>query len=181
MCICACVSRVQHRWEHNWKYDHIAVYAKSKCIGVFLTFLKCSFGLPHFIKICKQGQTEAAQIDRGPLCLWLGKTQCLTLTVSLASQIKLYANMLFYISFLLQVCSTCHAAGATMGCFQKGCPNKYHYSCAAQSGGKLSCSAYVQLCQWRNIVLTKCFIFYLSSQAVCLTRKTSPWDVQSTR
>ncbi|XP_029622800.1 transcription factor 20 isoform X2 [Salmo trutta] len=32
------------------------------------------------------------------------------------------------------VCSTCHAAGATMGCFQKGCPNKYHYSCAAQSG-----------------------------------------------
>lgn len=78
MCICACVSRVQHRWEHNWKYDHIAVYAKSKCIGVFLTFLKCSFGLPHFIKICKQGQTEAAQIDRGPLCLWLGNTQYLT-------------------------------------------------------------------------------------------------------
>ncbi|XP_029492440.1 transcription factor 20-like [Oncorhynchus nerka] len=32
------------------------------------------------------------------------------------------------------VCSTCHAAGATMGCFQKGCPNKYHYCCAAQSG-----------------------------------------------
>uniref|UniRef100_A0A8K9UHW1 PHD-type domain-containing protein n=1 Tax=Oncorhynchus mykiss TaxID=8022 RepID=A0A8K9UHW1_ONCMY len=46
-----------------------------------------------------------------------------------------------------KVCSTCHAAGATMGCFQKGCPNKYHYCCAAQSGGKLSCSAYVQLCQ----------------------------------
>ncbi|KAJ7989473.1 hypothetical protein DPEC_G00304910 [Dallia pectoralis] len=32
------------------------------------------------------------------------------------------------------VCSTCHATGATMGCIQKGCPNKYHYTCALESG-----------------------------------------------
>ncbi|XP_035254449.1 retinoic acid-induced protein 1-like [Anguilla anguilla] len=31
------------------------------------------------------------------------------------------------------VCSTCHAAGATLGCFFKGCPNKYHYRCALLS------------------------------------------------
>ncbi|KAL0993343.1 hypothetical protein UPYG_G00106390 [Umbra pygmaea] len=32
------------------------------------------------------------------------------------------------------VCSTCHSAGATMGCFQKACPTKYHYICAALAG-----------------------------------------------
>ncbi|XP_035260927.1 retinoic acid-induced protein 1 isoform X2 [Anguilla anguilla] len=31
------------------------------------------------------------------------------------------------------VCSTCHEMGATLGCFFKGCPNKYHYACAVQS------------------------------------------------
>ncbi|KAL4648164.1 retinoic acid-induced protein 1-like isoform X2 [Arapaima gigas] len=31
------------------------------------------------------------------------------------------------------VCSTCSRAGATLGCFFKGCPNKYHYPCAMQS------------------------------------------------
>ncbi|XP_041077739.1 retinoic acid-induced protein 1-like [Polyodon spathula] len=31
------------------------------------------------------------------------------------------------------VCSTCHTAGATLGCYFKGCPNKYHYICAIQS------------------------------------------------
>ncbi|KAI1896606.1 hypothetical protein AGOR_G00096500 [Albula goreensis] len=31
------------------------------------------------------------------------------------------------------VCSTCHGVGATLGCFFKGCPNKYHYACAVQS------------------------------------------------
>ncbi|KAG7459367.1 hypothetical protein MATL_G00209900 [Megalops atlanticus] len=31
------------------------------------------------------------------------------------------------------VCSACHRLGATLGCFFKGCPNKYHYSCAVQS------------------------------------------------
>ncbi|KAM6951487.1 retinoic acid-induced protein 1 [Aplochiton taeniatus] len=30
-------------------------------------------------------------------------------------------------------CSSCHNAGATLGCFFKGCPNKYHYRCALQS------------------------------------------------
>ncbi|XP_041671634.1 uncharacterized protein si:dkey-94l16.4 [Cheilinus undulatus] len=30
-------------------------------------------------------------------------------------------------------CSACQESGATMGCFFKGCPNKYHYRCALQS------------------------------------------------
>ncbi|XP_036398633.1 transcription factor 20-like [Megalops cyprinoides] len=30
-------------------------------------------------------------------------------------------------------CSTCQRVGATLGCFFKGCPNKYHYTCAKQS------------------------------------------------
>ncbi|XP_061088386.1 transcription factor 20 isoform X2 [Conger conger] len=32
------------------------------------------------------------------------------------------------------VCSICHSVGATLGCLFKGCPNKYHYACAVQSG-----------------------------------------------
>ncbi|XP_048026153.1 uncharacterized protein CG5098 [Megalobrama amblycephala] len=31
-------------------------------------------------------------------------------------------------------CSTCQKRGATLGCVFKGCPNKYHYTCAVQSG-----------------------------------------------
>ncbi|XP_041943240.1 retinoic acid-induced protein 1 [Alosa sapidissima] len=36
------------------------------------------------------------------------------------------------------VCSCCHKVGATLGCFFKGCCNKYHYICALQSGCLLS-------------------------------------------
>ncbi|XP_026133162.1 uncharacterized protein si:dkey-94l16.4 isoform X2 [Carassius auratus] len=32
------------------------------------------------------------------------------------------------------VCSTCQRRGATLGCVFKGCPNKYHYTCALRSG-----------------------------------------------
>ncbi|XP_007228674.3 nucleolar and coiled-body phosphoprotein 1 [Astyanax mexicanus] len=32
------------------------------------------------------------------------------------------------------VCSCCDTAGATLGCFFKGCPNKYHFPCALQTG-----------------------------------------------
>ncbi|KAM9837796.1 uncharacterized protein ACBR49_018418 [Aulostomus maculatus] len=31
------------------------------------------------------------------------------------------------------ICSACCDAGATLGCFFKGCPNKYHYRCALES------------------------------------------------
>ncbi|CAG5911587.1 unnamed protein product [Menidia menidia] len=31
------------------------------------------------------------------------------------------------------MCSACHHPGATLGCFFKGCPNKYHYRCALES------------------------------------------------
>ncbi|KAK1162187.1 transcription factor 20-like isoform X1 [Acipenser oxyrinchus oxyrinchus] len=36
------------------------------------------------------------------------------------------------------VCSACHTTGATLGCYFKGCPNKYHYICAIQSDCVLS-------------------------------------------
>ncbi|MBN3278084.1 TCF20 factor, partial [Polyodon spathula] len=36
------------------------------------------------------------------------------------------------------VCSTCRTTGATLGCYFKGCPNKYHYICAIQSDCVLS-------------------------------------------
>ncbi|CAB1415565.1 unnamed protein product [Pleuronectes platessa] len=32
------------------------------------------------------------------------------------------------------MCSACADQGATLGCFFKGCPNKYHYRCALESG-----------------------------------------------
>ncbi|XP_058234377.1 transcription factor 20 isoform X2 [Hemibagrus wyckioides] len=32
------------------------------------------------------------------------------------------------------VCSCCLTRGATLGCFFKGCPNKYHFPCALQAG-----------------------------------------------
>uniref|UniRef100_A0A8C4EFH1 PHD-type domain-containing protein n=1 Tax=Dicentrarchus labrax TaxID=13489 RepID=A0A8C4EFH1_DICLA len=32
------------------------------------------------------------------------------------------------------MCSGCRDPGATLGCFFKGCPNKYHYRCALESG-----------------------------------------------
>lgn len=42
----------------------------------------------------------------------------------------------------LQGCSTCQKRGATLGCVFKGCPNKYHYTCAVQSGERLCCTIY---------------------------------------
>ncbi|KAI7803145.1 uncharacterized protein si:ch211-165g14.1 [Triplophysa rosa] len=36
------------------------------------------------------------------------------------------------------VCSHCHRVGATLGCFFKDCPNKYHFPCALQSDCVLS-------------------------------------------
>lgn len=34
----------------------------------------------------------------------------------------------------VSVCSSCQKRGATLGCVSKGCLNKYHYTCAVQSG-----------------------------------------------
>lgn len=39
-----------------------------------------------------------------------------------------------FLCFFFQMCSACHNPGATLGCFFKGCPNKYHYRCALESG-----------------------------------------------
>lgn len=32
------------------------------------------------------------------------------------------------------MCSACRRPGATLGCFFKSCPSKYHYRCALESG-----------------------------------------------
>lgn len=32
------------------------------------------------------------------------------------------------------MCSACRHPGATLGCFFKSCPYKYHYRCALESG-----------------------------------------------
>ncbi|XP_061080749.1 transcription factor 20-like [Conger conger] len=44
------------------------------------------------------------------------------------------------------VCSTCHEHGATLGCFFKGCPNKYHYRCAVQSDCVLNDENFTMKC-----------------------------------
>uniref|UniRef100_A0A3P8UIT1 PHD-type domain-containing protein n=1 Tax=Cynoglossus semilaevis TaxID=244447 RepID=A0A3P8UIT1_CYNSE len=38
------------------------------------------------------------------------------------------------ICHIFQMCSACQDPGATLGCFFKGCSNKYHYRCALKSG-----------------------------------------------
>ncbi|XP_036408876.1 uncharacterized protein LOC118794722 [Megalops cyprinoides] len=44
------------------------------------------------------------------------------------------------------VCSACHGLGATLGCFFKGCPSKYHYSCAVQSDCMLNEDNFTMKC-----------------------------------
>uniref|UniRef100_A0A3P8YT84 PHD-type domain-containing protein n=1 Tax=Esox lucius TaxID=8010 RepID=A0A3P8YT84_ESOLU len=60
------------------------------------------------------------------------------------------------------VCSTCHAAGATMGCIQKGCPNKYHYTCALQSGCVLNEENFSMRCPKHKVDVP----IYLSSPCI---------------
>ncbi|KAJ8251315.1 hypothetical protein GJAV_G00220020 [Gymnothorax javanicus] len=45
------------------------------------------------------------------------------------------------------VCSACHEQGATLGCFFKGCPNKYHYRCALQSDCVLNEENFTMKCK----------------------------------
>ncbi|XP_016141612.1 uncharacterized protein [Sinocyclocheilus grahami] len=54
------------------------------------------------------------------------------------------------------VCSTCQRRGATSGCVFKGCPNKYHYTCALQSGCVLNEDNFSMKCR-KHKVYVKCF------------------------
>ncbi|RXN14033.1 transcription factor 20-like protein [Labeo rohita] len=54
------------------------------------------------------------------------------------------------------VCSFCHRVGATLGCFFKDCPNKYHFPCALQSG-RLGQTFNVAV-EWIPNVFTDCSI-----------------------
>ncbi|KTG37076.1 hypothetical protein cypCar_00037345 [Cyprinus carpio] len=51
------------------------------------------------------------------------------------------------------VCSYCHMVGATLGCFFKDCPNKYHFPCALQSGRRRQTLAYLAV-EWVPNVFT---------------------------
>ncbi|XP_052396524.1 uncharacterized protein si:ch211-165g14.1 [Carassius gibelio] len=44
------------------------------------------------------------------------------------------------------VCSYCHMVGATLGCFFKDCPHKYHFPCALQSDGALNEENFTMRC-----------------------------------
>ncbi|XP_034751277.1 transcription factor 20-like [Etheostoma cragini] len=53
------------------------------------------------------------------------------------------------------ICSACQQTGAIMGCFQKGCPRNYHYSCAIQSGCVLKEDNFSIRCpEHKNILVT---------------------------
>uniref|UniRef100_A0A8C1VIB8 PHD-type domain-containing protein n=1 Tax=Cyprinus carpio TaxID=7962 RepID=A0A8C1VIB8_CYPCA len=54
------------------------------------------------------------------------------------------------------VCSTCQRRGATLGCVFKGCPDKYHYMCALQSGCVLNEDHFSMKCR-KQKVNVKCF------------------------
>ncbi|XP_056325593.1 retinoic acid-induced protein 1 isoform X2 [Danio aesculapii] len=51
----------------------------------------------------------------------------------------------------VSVCSTCQRRGATLGCVYKGCLNKYHYTCAVQSGCVLNEDNYSMKCRKHKI------------------------------
>lgn len=44
------------------------------------------------------------------------------------------------------VCSFCNRVGATLGCFFKDCPQKYHFPCAVQSGSALNEENFTMRC-----------------------------------
>uniref|UniRef100_UPI00398F7638 transcription factor 20 n=1 Tax=Pristiophorus japonicus TaxID=55135 RepID=UPI00398F7638 len=52
-------------------------------------------------------------------------------------------------------CSICEQAGATLGCYTKGCNQKYHYICAIESGCQLSEENFSMKCSKHKSVLSK--------------------------
>ncbi|XP_067859055.1 transcription factor 20 [Heptranchias perlo] len=52
-------------------------------------------------------------------------------------------------------CSMCEQVGATLGCYTKGCNQKYHYICAIESGCQLSEENFSMKCSKHKSVLSK--------------------------
>ncbi|XP_078414661.1 transcription factor 20 [Cetorhinus maximus] len=52
-------------------------------------------------------------------------------------------------------CSICEQAGATLGCYTKGCNQKYHYICAIESGCQLSEENFSMKCSKHKSMLSK--------------------------
>ncbi|XP_076856205.1 uncharacterized protein LOC143510580 isoform X2 [Brachyhypopomus gauderio] len=53
------------------------------------------------------------------------------------------------------ICSCCYQTGATLGCIFKGCPNKYHYLCAVQSGCVLNEENFSMKCR-KHMIHQRC-------------------------
>ncbi|XP_078095993.1 transcription factor 20 [Mustelus asterias] len=52
-------------------------------------------------------------------------------------------------------CSICEQTGATLGCYTKGCNQKYHYICAIESGCQLSEENFSMKCSKHKSILPK--------------------------
>ncbi|XP_051878182.1 transcription factor 20 [Pristis pectinata] len=52
-------------------------------------------------------------------------------------------------------CSMCEQTGATLGCYTKGCNQKYHYICAIESGCQLSEENFSMKCSKHKSILSK--------------------------
>ncbi|XP_072917099.1 transcription factor 20 [Hemitrygon akajei] len=52
-------------------------------------------------------------------------------------------------------CSMCEQTGATLGCYSKGCNQKYHYICAIESGCQLSEENFSMKCSKHKSILSK--------------------------
>lgn len=87
------------------------------------------------LKTCVQRTTACLVVNTGCLLICL-TTQQQYLKYSTGN--TLMSLPLFWLRNLpclfSQMCSACRNSGATLGCFFKSCPNKYHYKCALESG-----------------------------------------------
>uniref|UniRef100_A0A668AQD3 PHD-type domain-containing protein n=1 Tax=Myripristis murdjan TaxID=586833 RepID=A0A668AQD3_9TELE len=54
------------------------------------------------------------------------------------------------------MCSGCRSRGATLGCFFKGCPNKYHYRCALESDCVLIEENFSMKCKKHKVRMNNC-------------------------
>lgn len=87
---------------------------------------------------------------------------------------------------VFQLCSACRRPGATLGCFFKSCPNKYHYRCALELGEchplsshfphstqEQSALTYPPACRQEPLQLVHSFLTYMdyadsSSEVICV-------------
>jgi len=60
--------------------------------------------------------------------------KCIRLAVVTATRIEPFSVFFLILFCSFQFCSVCKNSGATLGCFQKACNQKYHYLCALNTG-----------------------------------------------